>query len=389
MRIAFYVEPVVFRQNPLFLQPWVEWVSTIARANAESASVALVSSPWLCNLLSDRRVERRLLVPAEVLRPFSMDRIAYGEDLAAPLDAPVVNGPLRAALLRAIDEWKPDAIVSFTQNRYLSDGSLGVPTFFTELQPLPRIGGRSGFFLDWQGAGSHSILATDAPRILAAEPGPVAIAAAMAAWDAYLNDRLSRDHEAMDMRGWLRARTRGERIAMIALQPPDWLTMEPVSGRTPLDGVLMDWLDRLPEGWRAIVTYHPSYALPQEAEDAIAAQMPKLLQLPPSWRQGRSELLLRAVDAVVTVSSTLGFTSLVAGIPTFALGRSALMGIASTNIGALGQGRPLSVHQRQRLLAFLLEHYCHPAERFLHEPGYLPAKLAALSERERGDREAA
>jgi hypothetical protein len=380
-RLVFYVEPVVFRQDPTFLTPWIDWIARIIQAHADIPDlfVGIASSPWLCRALQELVGPIRTfpINPVDVLRPFRMDRVCYGQDLARPARDVVGNERLCAIISAMAGDLRPDAILSFTQNRYLAALSPSICTLFTEMQPLPRNFG-TGFFIDPSGHQTESLLVKAAPRIRSLQLSPAAEDAIERDWESRFT-RPNRNHpETAEMLSWFLRETNGAPVAMLALQPPDWLTVEGLSDATPVDGLLLAWLDALPANWLAVATYHPAYRLPRPLEESIAEQMPNFLLLPESWKQGRSEWLLQAVDAVVTVSSVVGWSALLAGKQTVSLGRSNLTGFAATRLADIDGVASLSSGERRSLAAFLMSRYCVPATRFLDKPGYVASIISGI-----------
>ena len=386
MKFLFYVEPVTFRFDPFALRQWLLWISDMVRAQrvgGRGPTFAFVSSPWLCRAFEaevGEDVDLIAVQPAEVLAPFDMDRASYWQDLARPGNATPRNMPLQQALAAAVDAFRPDAIISFSQNRYLQSLRSRTNVFFTELQPLPRIAGAAGFFFDNSGHQTESLLVAHSARIKALSLPETVSARAKSWWSANFRDAVDCHPDIAQIGGWIASAAEGHPVVMLALQPPDWLTLEGLSTATPLDGLLMRWLSELPTGWRAIATYHPVFRLSRTIEETIAEQFPNLLLLPETWNQGKSELALDAVEAVATVSSAIGFTALLAGKRVIALGTSNLSGFASSTLADLATVSSLTAPERINLLAFLTNAYCHGSRDILAGPGYLTRILSEIIE---------
>ncbi len=384
MKFLFYVEPVTYRFDPFFLRPWLTWIADMARSQRDDDSApkfAFMSSPWLCRSFSlefQNDADIIPIRPADVLAPFDMDRSAYGQDLAQPAGATIGNVPLQQALTAAVDAFRPDAVISFSQNRYLQRLQSRTNVFFTERQPLPRLSGKGGFFLDNSGHQTESLLVTQASRIKSLMLPESVSAGATSWWSNYFDDPVDRHPDTTQIRDWIDAKAAGNPVVMLALQPPDWLTLEGLSTNTPLDGVLMRWLSQVPHNWRAITTYHPAIRLPRALEELIAEQFPHLLLLPEVWNQGHSELVIDAVDAVATISSAVGFTALLSGKQVVALGRSNLSGLAAPRLSELNQTPSLTEPERVNLLAFLTNFYCHDDHDILAGRGYLTRTVSEL-----------
>lgn len=382
-RLTFYVEPVTYRQDPLFLSPWIEWIARIIRANADRTglSFSIASSPWLCRALQNRvgPISTFSINPIDVLSPFGMNRVRYGQDLARRKDDAVENQALQEIVSSMVAELEPDAILSFTQNRYLSSLSPEITTLFSEMQPLPRAMG-TGFFLDPFGHQTESLLVRAAQRIRWLEL-PIGLEAAIQRdWEVRFTEPNLNDPETAEMMNWFAAAAGGAPVAMFAMQPPDWLTFEGLGRGTTPEDLLLASLDALPSGWRAVATYHPGHQLSRTLEESIAEQMPNLLLLPERWKQGRSEWLIQAIDAVITVSSVVGWSALLAGKRSATLGRSNLAGFASTSIEYIDTSPPLSSRSRLNLAAFLMYRYCIPEQQFLDEPDYFLDAVSHIRE---------
>lgn len=308
-----------------------------------------------------------------------MDRAAYARDLCRPAAVPAENTPLLDTITNAVRRFKPDVIVSFSQNRYLVHASGGLPVLFTEMQPLPRMSGGEGFFLDNRGHQGESLLVSHANAICASHLPPDVEADMKRVLDKMFKPNDDDLQEVEAFADWCRRHANGAPVAMLAMQPPDWITYEGlIDEALAPDGLLMRWLDALPQGWRAVATYHPGFMLPEELETRIAEGMPALIPLPGNWRQGRSELLLPHVDAVVTISSAVGFSALLAGKKVVASKASNLAGFAGSRLADLHSQRPMTLQERTRLLNFLKTKYCHPLHSFLDDPGYFTKTVSAI-----------
>lgn len=382
-RVSFYVEPVVFRQDPLFLRPWLEWLSSIINSNNcnDKNSFSIISSPWICDYLKkiNNNIEAFHLSPNHILRSFDMNRALYGLDLFRDSSDPIVNRPLFDMISSAVSEFKPEAIFSFSQNRYLPRVEPAITTVFSELQPLPRALS-SGFFVDPHGHQTESILVRQWPLIKTSPPPTSTEEADYRDWIKVFKQRISDETAVSEVATWLKASANRAPIAMFALQPPDWLTWEGAGISLAPEDFLLRGLDALPTGWVAIATYHPGHRLPRDIEECIARQMPNLLLLPEHWKVGRSEYLLPYVDAVITTSSTVGWSALLLQKRVVALGNSNMRAIAENKIENLNSINPLNRKNAARLLHYLTNKYCIPKEKMLHEEGFFINLISNIRE---------
>ena len=172
----------------------------------------------------------------------------------------------------------------------------------------------------------------------------------------------------------------GALIALLVLQPADWLTWEGTLNQVAApEVVLARWADALPPGWVGIPMHHPDTHLSEALESSLAAAFPNLKPLPPHLSTNTAEWALAAADAVVTVSSTVAASALIAGKHVVVAPRSAFSGLASTSVESLQEPTPsLSRTQRAALLSFLSHRYSLPMASALNAGGSLMAHLEAL-----------
>lgn len=172
------------------------------------------------------------------------------------------------------------------------------------------------------------------------------------------------------------------RVALLVLQPPDWLTWEGcIGGPAPPEALLACWAAALPEGWVGIPIYKVHARLSPALEASLAFAYPKLLTLPSELNGNVAEWVLPVADAVVTVSSSVAGNALIAGKHVVVSGRSPLCNLASTSLEALPTASPsLTRDQRGALLAFLSHRYSFTLAEICHPNGPFPAHLQALLE---------
>lgn len=377
IRVLFFVEPVVFREDPLLLSPWIGWIREIVRAAHASIEFGLASNGPLIRRFDESgapRVARFQISQREVLEAFAFDRHEYAKDLFLPMEAPARNGPLLEKLRGIVDRFAPDVVVSFTPNRYLSLLRRSEPILFWDLGPLPRTCCPQSFFFDPCGQQAASMLVTQLERIFSLSASPERLESVGRIWD----DRVARTllaQGAQTARG-LRAEACGKRLALFALQPHDWLTYEGAWSRVPPSGALMRWMNALPKNWKAVVTFHPQHRLPEAYLDYLRLEWPDAAFITPG-AAGGAESLVPYVDAVVTISSSVGAQAVLSGKPLVAFGSSNLSALGVPRIEDIDDARSLSRDQRLRLLLFLTHRYCHTLtdlfgdgryfERWLHE----------------------
>lgn len=386
MRVLCYVEPTTFRNNPHQLQAWVGWLAQMMSAHAQFApkdEFAIASAPWLCTAFAQYAPELRhtkySILPRDILSPFGMDRHLYATDLMDDLELPIKATALYMWLDRIAMQFEPTVILSFTENRYLSQVFKSGLTLFAERAPLPQGLRVRSLFLDPSGHQRRSILARYAQRILSLHLTQEEVGSALGEWGRSYEIPMRSSPDTEAFLAWKHQYVGTNPLLLIALQQPDWLTFEGLAGRTPIDGQVMTWLAELPPNWRAVASYHQGFELPPSLEEAVRIQFPNLVSLPFAWRRARSEWLIPHVDAVVTVGSAVGMTGLLAGKKVVASLRSNLSGMAAGRVANLNEVCALSSPQRAALLAFLTHRYSHSMDNLLRVPGYFAELVDMLS----------
>src|SRR4051794_4673840 len=116
-KILFYIEPGVFRQNPLLLEPWHGFCTAIARSSTDNARSFLVSSRAICKLPNSAFDECLEIDSSAVMASSGFDRCAYARDICQGIG--FKNSHLLDALNFADRKLCPDFVISWTENRYL------------------------------------------------------------------------------------------------------------------------------------------------------------------------------------------------------------------------------------------------------------------------------
>jgi hypothetical protein len=88
LRILLYIEPVVFREDPLMLSPWVGWFARLVRSCKLARprwQFGLLSNPSICEHMTSETTAVDMATfyasQSDLLRTFEFDRGAYARDL--------------------------------------------------------------------------------------------------------------------------------------------------------------------------------------------------------------------------------------------------------------------------------------------------------------------
>jgi hypothetical protein len=380
MRVLFYLEPALFRDDPLTLLPWAGWVARIAKANAGRLDVSCAGNRLLmAELRSFSPVARYVLTQFEVLEDADFDRVRYARDLFREEESEPENGRLLSALRRLAEAARPDVVVSFSQNRYLRR-AFQTPVLFSEMGPLPRSCCRPSLFFDVVGHQVPSSLSYAGGRALHQVLDDER-AASLTSLLEPVTSTLRTDGASESVRAFLAERADGHKLALLATQPRDWLTYEGAGPAIAPADLLLLWAARLPPAWVGIVSYHPAQRLPVGAERLLAEEQDNLLFLPHEEASGRSEFVIPHVDGIVTISSTVALQGALLGTRLVSSPNSAWSAMSVHSPSMLEAAVPLTVAQRASLLHFLTNRYCHPMRRVLDEERYFSRLLEAFAER--------
>jgi hypothetical protein len=325
VRTLFILEPGIFQGAPEFLSAHFMWADMFRRwALSVGAEFALAGNPTICELwlsyagATDGKVEVFSIEPLRVLSQHEYNRASYSRSLYTGEGGASIS--LQIAHICSL--YRPEIAVMTSQSLHIRKGLADLPIISIEQAPLPRLGHAVRTMFDPCGHQTGSILETHAEQIRNLHLTPSQSTEAL-----WLRTRLKHhaacSHpEAGAAQEALRELSGGNRVALLATQPTDWVTYEGAYRPVEIDSLLYLWADQLPEGWIGIPTYHPGQRLGQTIERELARSHSKLRILPPALSQGLTEALLIAADGLVTISSTSAMTALLFGKSTVVVGQS-------------------------------------------------------------------
>ncbi len=165
--------------------------------------------------------------------------------------------------------------------------------------------------------------------------------------------------------------SRYDKLLLVPLQVDGYYAFNECSRYTSQVEFLEDVLERTPRAWGVVVTEHSEY---QPALDELTVN--RLRRLYPNLIYSRalnaipyvSQALLAHVDAVVSVSSSLAFQSLIYDCAVVAAGHSHINAVATCGLDQLPQ--VFELHHRgarDSVLHFLLTRYHHATAKHVHD----------------------
>lgn len=376
LRVLFYIEPVAFRGDPLFVRPWLNWITQIMRVNPD-LTFGFASSFPLCEVMQTAHMPCRFfrIGQRELLAQFRFDRHEYARDLYGKLGT--TNDPL-AEFLDAIDEqFQPEAVISFTQNKYIEDRFQG-RVLFWEMSPIPRLNSNYSLFMDPLSHQCGGLPNLFKERILSLPLRDDQIDEAESIWAEKIELSLGANPLTHGVKDFLSSISNGGQVALLALQPPDWPTYEAAWKQIPVDQFIMRCSSELPRGWVLVPTFHPDQSLPESLSGAIEADFSNVKFPPRDLSSNKGELFLPHVDAVISISSSLSTQGIFHGKKTISLAQAQFSAFTHNGIGRLNDIKPWPSEARAPLLAFLSHRYSHAINDCTAVNGYVKDTIKML-----------
>lgn len=392
MRILIYIGPVVFRGDPLFLAPHVQgWALPMLMAHQDvGIQWALASSGPLVELAQTQAPDLlTFTIPSwKILKAADFRRDLYAVALferRAGEQAIQGEGALAALAveLRTIQgAFEPNLVIATSQNSLLPLIFSKARCLWMEQGLFPRRKGRGRVYFDPCGHQIGSVLELAARQILGFKVNPAFQSSALELWQKMLDPGNAEKPAALSVQNTIKSIAGDRRVALLVLQPHDWLTWEGcIGGPAPPEALLARWATALPEGWVGIPLYKSHARLSPALEASLACAYPKLLTLPAELSGNVAEWALPVADAVVTVSSSVAGHALIYGKQVVVCHRSPLRNLASTSIETLACPSPsLTPEERLSLLVFLSHRYTLTLAEIADPKGTFPAHLRALLE---------
>lgn len=269
----------------------------------------------------------------------------------------------------AFHEFRPDIVVTTAQNRYLHQlcDNASIPLLSSEYGPLPRVPYPLNRFLSLDGHLSdgpfHSVKTLR--RALKPHAGEERSGSHLAAFLERYHAATSAHSQYDACRDFIERNTHGESVAMLALQPQDWLSWEGAlthaQGPAP---IILRALDIMTAD-KLIVTHHPTphdHVVGDQFTE-IWLSNPALARLPASLISNTSEMFLPFVDEVITVSSNVAMSAFLLGKKIKSLGKSYVR-----TLEELSADRDVALDMREDIARYLQEDYCISNETFQSAP---------------------
>lgn len=363
VRILFYMEPAVFRANPIYFTPLINCFRCIINVNRrEDVSYALATSPALLEEYNNwlkhgglPSIGRYPIDSAAIVEPYDYDRAAYARDLFSGKGKRLAV--LRSLLRQIKADFRPDIVICPTQNSLVQAVFGAQKTLFFERGPLSRWNGRDNFYFDAGGHQVNSVLETEIEHILESSV-PDEDAIAVSARFAQVHREMSATKDAAAyFEARISEKAKGRRVAIIAHQPEDSILVAGGYGYVLTDEFAPRVLRDLPEGWVATATYHLDNGDKSAFDGYLENSFDNFVAMPAELRQFGSDPFAASIDGLITIGSKAAFPPALLGKRVVAYGQSMLRGFSAHSARDIDNAPVMSEAQRGRLLAFLSNRY--------------------------------
>lgn len=388
--------------RPFHYWAWLDVASVVGRALNEPDGGWDVR--WAMNhALATRAVPRRRPdelanprrthgLPRERIALFGQEEIRelYGAPNSAILDGlqhgrwPEETVARHAALLRSrLEGFEPDVIVCWTASAPLRAAFPDALILHAEVGPFSRSPYPAQMVFDPQGGFGHSLLATEAEAIRAATPEPGDLESFHR-----LRERLREHHAATTAFTGTERRLR-EQYRSLVLLPLQFGGEFGFDTNGPFRNqgeYLFHVLERIPPDVAVIVTHHGTSLwvgdrIDEETQEYLASACPQALFVPYDAMPNAGQALVPHVDAVISVSSSLGMQARFWGKRLIAPGWSHLARWCdSPRVEDLAEGALPPPRDDDAAFAWLMRHYWMDI-RSVHDAARMDAHLRTLLER--------
>lgn len=385
MNILFYIEPVIYQNDALFLSPHLNFVRCFIQANL-SANVryGLATSPWLikdynnwvANHGGSTDISFYSLNPTQYLRPFNFETQRYSVDVHIKNEN---NEFLKSDLIGVKEKFNPDVVICSTENIYIRKIFSSSIILHHDLSHIRRKDNVYNLFFDTCGHTKNSILNLRSRDIIGSSISEKTVNDVINSHDTAIfegDDVLSQqrelaqwaDSESIDL----------QKTAIIALQHSKNIVVEGAINGKSCDSILMGVADKLPNGWLGIVTYHPADREISKVAPYIVSTFPNLVTLPDRLSEKRSDAIIPKVGAVISVNSKVGLLALLTGVKTISLGYSAYSAYCSDDVSRLDEAPILSKQDRAKLIKFMSNKYYFTFNEIFTQNGFMLEQISGM-----------
>jgi len=337
MKVLIHLEPISYRVQPLFVSGHLTaFIKPILHAlaainDSDRLTVGMSSNIFICleSLQIFRELEKDFDIspvlfpihPVEVLRGYNNSIHKYCKDLYNSDESDKKNCRWWPDYFKILfHEFNPNIVATTSDNRHLMNTceSAKVPLLSTEFGLLPREMFPLNRFVNIGGHINTDLLSSVSRarnQIIQQHIDVHAAKEILEDFESSYFEVLARDERSKCAKEFFSA-FQGKNIALLALQPSDWITWEGALGRkaSPSE-ILLKALARIKSDI-LIVTFHADRSgdIPESAFTDIWLSDSRIEKLPNELTHDSSEFLLPFVHEFLSVSSNVAFTAFVLGI---------------------------------------------------------------------------
>lgn len=386
MRILFYIEPVIYQRDALFLSPHCNFVRCIINANGDpGVTYALATSPWLIREYlaqveahgGTADIEFFEIDPVALLAPFDFETRDYSRDMFGDT---LVNGLMLSALRDLRRSFDADVVICGTDNPYIRQVFADRLVLHHDLSHIRRRDGQYNTFLDGCGLSATSVLNVAKAEILSENVASEVLTSLTLRHTDMVFNSAGASEKRSAFQAWRKQKGLADTgMALVALQHADLLGVEGSYKGKSASGILMSSISALPPGWVGVASYHPDDPSLRGVAPHLADCMDQMVQPPLELFSHGSDPLVPAFDAVVTVSSKVGLMGLLAGKPVVSLGQSAYHRYCVRDAKDLNDAPTLNAADIGRLIRFMSNRYYWTFSELFQSNGFVLSALRNMS----------
>lgn len=387
MRVLFYVEPLVERENPVWKKGWVEHFvkeissALIAEGVIEENIACIVPSALddiACSILPNSYVVT--IDQTELIPRFGSSALAVASGWYLNSAGSLAIANMAELVRTRLGDFVPSLCLTFSPAPFLKLAWPEVKVLHMEYGFISRSPFPETMYFDPRGMFAESILAKYKDELQSWYPPDEAVALLT---DLRHKFQASKDNTENPVASLVSQAVKPfESAVLLALQFSNFYAYDANARFTDQYDLLVHTLDSLPSNVAVVVCEHPEHpVLKPETVEYLNRKYPNFVWHP-MFRQvyGVSHYLMPFVQGCITVSSSVGLQALLWKKHLAIVGEGHLGGIADTqDVRALPTflNTPWN-ENRDRLLCWLLSNYYLPF-RYLLDSGQLREYLQSLN----------
>lgn len=337
VNILFYIEPMMTFNRPLFHLPWWNFayrkMMSLDNDPHHRYSFRVITS----EAIRDHIKGQDMLSDCEVvgLDPFALMKYFEGDYLKASLawyhqtDTPTHRSYAAAIIKKALDNWKPDLVISYSPAPFIHSAYPDALILYSEYGMTSRPPFPESFYFDPYGYYQHGYLCKHMDMIKATTYEDKDFQAL----ETYRTYFISLIESKNPFKGLInKIRTKYEKLILVPLQASQCYWFDGNCHYSSQFQMVEMILNQVPETIGVIFCPHPDFPIfTSEVIEYFTKKYPHFIYSTEFERYGSaSQYLINHVDAVASVSSMVGLQALIWKKKLIALGNSQLNFIADS-----------------------------------------------------------